>query len=62
MQRICFSVQHTPQGLVLTTNDFFGSQDMGFLREKFMETISSGIDCTIEIKVYPQGGSDPIWL
>ena len=43
-------------------NDFFGSEDMGFLRKKYMETITSGIDYSREIKVYPQGDTEPMWL
>ena len=48
--------------LRVTANDFFGSQDMGFLRKKFMETITSGIEYNKVIKVYPQGGTEPLWL
>ena len=51
-----------PAGDSVTANDFFCSQDMGFLRKKYMETITSGVDYTREIKVYPQGGTEPIWL
>ncbi len=48
--------------LRVTANDFFGSQDMGFLRKKFMETITSGIEYNKVIKVFPQGGTEPLWL
>ncbi len=41
---------------------FFHPDDMALLREKFRNTMTSGIEDYSEIKVHPQGSSQPLWL
>jgi PAS domain S-box-containing protein len=42
--------------------EFFSPDEMGFLKERLMETINSGGEDAREIKVYPCGSAEPIWL
>ncbi|NTU59046.1 MAG: PAS domain-containing protein [Chlorobiaceae bacterium] len=42
--------------------DFFGSNDMAYLRKKFLETLNTGVDDYSEIEVRPHGSTEPFWL
>ncbi|NTW69083.1 MAG: PAS domain-containing protein [Chlorobiaceae bacterium] len=60
-QEMLFNTSEAGRGKI-QAEEFFSSGEMGDLRKKFIATINSGIDETKEIKVYPHGGPDHLWL
>ncbi|EAT58368.1 PAS domain-containing sensor histidine kinase [Chlorobium ferrooxidans] len=46
----------------IDASDFFGADEMGFLRKTIMEILDSGIEDAREIEVHPHGAPNPLWL